>query len=293
MMMAEAKKDQEQEREEEPSSLVEDFLSENESLLNEDVDHPLQVLAQLRPLVNELIRKNKKLEREVRQKNRLKVLGEMASCLAHEVRTPLSSVMLNLERLEEKVDDEGKEAELMDKVEGGLTRVQHIVDDILTYSREIDPIVVRFSWPEMIDQVIEQLEAPIEQHETNIQLDVNRDMPWIHGDHEKISRVHENVILNAIQATGSEGTVWVSASLMEDEGTGKVAQTIVRDDGPGISEEIQEKLFTPFHSQKTRGTGLGLAISDRIVRAHGGEIAGENRSEEGAKFTIRIPVEQS
>lgn len=280
-----------EEAEELDASIVEEFLSGDEGLLSEEGGHPLQVLQQLRPLVDELIRKNRELEREVRQKNRLKVLGEMASCLAHEVRTPLSSVRLNLERLQKKLSVGEEEEELMSKVDQGLSRVQNIVEDILTYSREIDPIMVRFSWNGMIEDVFDQLEAIFHRYDSDVKRAFADELPYAHGDREKISRVHENVIRNAIQAAGDEGTVTIQTRLIsKDDEEERYFETVVLDDGPGIPEEIQEKLFVPFHSKKTRGTGLGLAISHRIVKAHDGEISGENREDGGARFTIRIPV---
>ncbi len=277
---------------EEMEPVLEETVEGGSELSGEDFFEPFLLLGKLKPLVRDLIEKNRKLEREVRQKNRLKVLGEMASCLAHEIRTPLSAVHLNLDRLREKTDNNADVRELVDRIDDGLQNVQDLVNDILTYSRDIDPIPSRFHWQDLVDDVLEGLSRKKKKNGVQVDVDIDDELPPVRGDREKLQRVLNNVVLNAMQAVGEDGRVFVRSWGPGDDEDGRERfRTEVVDNGPGIPDEIMDQLFTPFESKKTKGTGLGLAIASRIVKAHNGSIRGENRSEEqGARFVFDLPL---
>jgi signal transduction histidine kinase len=103
-------------------------------------------------------------------------------------------------------------------------------------------------------------------------------------DADQIRQVVLNLVLNALQATPRGGTV--SVSVRQRDGGAEIA---VRDDGRGIPDELRDRLFEPFTSQRDGGIGLGLAIVRRIVRAHGGDVRARNRDGRGAEFVVWLP----
>ena len=106
----------------------------------------------------------------------------------------------------------------------------------------------------------------------------------VNADAEQLRQVLLNLVLNAFDAVGHNGTVTMDAV------SGPEGQTILKvsDSGPGIDDDIRERLFDPFVSSKESGTGLGLTICRRIVEQHGGTIDATNRPEGGAEFSVRL-----
>ncbi|MFH1029299.1 MAG: ATP-binding protein, partial [Pseudomonadota bacterium] len=112
----------------------------------------------------------------------------------------------------------------------------------------------------------------------------------IEGDEDQLRQVFTNLIVNGLQAMEGRGILTVDAALDEN---GKQVSVTVVDNGPGISPEYREKLFTPFFSTKSGGTGLGLAISYGIVKDHGGEIRVASEVGKGATFIVLLPLRQT
>jgi two-component system NtrC family sensor kinase len=98
-----------------------------------------------------------------------------------------------------------------------------------------------------------------------------------------------NIFSNASQAIGEEGDIWISLGIAR----GNFARVVIRDSGPGISQDVLERIFDPFFTTKGvgQGTGLGLSISYEIIKKHGGDIIVKSEPGRGAEFTIEIPIE--
>jgi signal transduction histidine kinase len=119
--------------------------------------------------------------------------------------------------------------------------------------------------------------------------DYDGNLPHILADPAQLQQVFLNLMLNAVETMPEGGTVKVKT--FHDIGIDSV-QVEISDTGPGIKEELINKIFTPFYTTKPRGTGLGLAICKSLVEQHGGTMSAANDPEGGARFTITLPVEQ-
>ncbi|OGU15005.1 MAG: hypothetical protein A2076_18275 [Geobacteraceae bacterium GWC2_53_11] len=141
----------------------------------------------------------------------------------------------------------------------------------------------------LLDDILEQIghQIPLENYRIERAYEVARDS--IEGDEDQLRQVFTNLIVNGLQAMEAGGTLTVVTE--EDQQTGNYSVTI-RDSGPGIAPDVQEKLFTPFFTTKAHGTGLGLAVSYGIVKDHGGEIRVNSSPGQGAAFTVILPLEQ-
>ena len=111
-------------------------------------------------------------------------------------------------------------------------------------------------------------------------------MPSIEGDRQRLEQALLNLVINAIQASGTGGQVTVRVI---STSTGMVA-VVVDDSGPGVAAEHRGRLFEPFFTTRTDGTGLGLANADKIAREHGGQIRLDEDSGQGARFVLELPV---
>lgn len=233
--------------------------------------------------------KQDKQRLRLEEDRRLGALGQMSAVLAHEIRNPLASLKGNAQILEKlvqqsdaSIDDKGSSPPAPGKALGKAQRVvsealrlEQLVNDLLEFARsgeiqraDVDPGQLLKDCAEAAggDSIsVESSTAP-----RSWSLDASR-----------MRQVLNNLLQNATQASDR-----VVATVGTESGR---LCFVVRDHGDGIAEDAAEKLFEPFHTQKTHGTGLGLAVAKRLVELHGGTIAVRNADGGGAEFRVEIP----
>jgi signal transduction histidine kinase len=248
-------------------------LEESHTLLQQRVEE----------LQRELAEKNEELAR----KKRLAALGEMAAAVAHEIRNPLGGIGLCAGLLRREVSDE-RNGLLVEKIVVGVRNLNEVVESMLAFTRNIALNRVECSLNEILRGALASLAPEIEKSRTA----VNVVAPGEIGasvDAALLATAFSNIVRNAIQAMGDGGRLDVRLTPRSDGS----AEISFKDSGPGIAEDVIEKIFNPFFTGREGGTGLGLAIVHRIVEAHGARIIAENSSEGGAVFTISLPPERS
>lgn len=234
---------------------------------------------QVRRLTDELEAKN----RELRRKNRLADLGQMASHIAHEVRNNLMPVSLYLSLLRRRIAHDESSLEVLDKVEAGVTALDATVHDLLHFTAERDPHVARVPLRGLVDDVRAALAPQLTAQHIDVGINVP-DQLQATVDRDMLRRALLNLALNAIDAMPDGGDLVFTAV-----SGGSGVELEVADSGPGLSEEVRRRAFEPFFTTKSNGTGLGLAIVYRVAEVHGGEVLAANCPEGGAAFTIRLP----
>jgi two-component system NtrC family sensor kinase len=215
------------------------------------------------------------------QQEKLAGIGRLAAGVAHEINNPLA-VILGYARLLKKRADEGVRQDLQ-AIEDETLHAKLIVDGLLDLARPVavqpEPVDLRA----LCDEVVARLgETPLL---AGVEVRVTGD-GRVGGDAGKLRQVVMNLVKNAAEAAGQGGRVEVAVD--EDGG---VAAMAVSDSGPGLGEDVRERLFEPFFSRKASGTGLGLAVSKGIVEAHGGWIEVDGAPLGGARFTVRLPAQ--
>lgn len=237
-----------------------------------------QLKTRVEELQTELSEKNRQLER----RNRLAALGEMAAGLAHEIRNPLGGIQLYASMLAQDVADRPDSARTVQKIVGGVKRVEELVSQVLHFTREISAHPARCDVATLVRDSVDLARA--KAHGSTVGIEVHAPDTLEHEvDSRLFSQCVLNLALNAVEALGNEGTVLVRLSRDSTR-----LKLIVEDDGPGIAPEVLDRIFNPFFTTKDEGTGLGLSIVHRIVEAHNGTISASNRAEGGARFEIRI-----
>jgi two-component system sensor histidine kinase HydH len=173
----------------------------------------------------------------------------------------------------------------LDKILNAVTDLNRLVEDMLTYGRDLEPQKVVRPVGEALDEALQFAGADLEAKELSVVREglLDTEVPM---DARMMQRVLLNLALNAAQAMEPGGTLTIVVGR-----SGEEAEIRFRDTGPGIAEP--DRIFTPFYTTKTKGTGLGLAIAQKIVEAHGGTMSASNCEGGGAEFIIRLPCPTS
>jgi two-component system NtrC family sensor kinase len=222
------------------------------------------------------------------QSEKLASLGKMAAGVAHEINNPLTSVLLNTHLLLENHGDSDEEREPLTLIADEASRAAKIVAGLLDFARMTPAQEVRADINDIIERTIQLHEMQASVRNIRIEKNLDRSLPLVDLDRNKIQQVFSNLTLNARDAMPDGGTLSITSRL---SGDGEFLEIAFSDTGVGIPKENMPKLFDPFFTTKSFGTGLGLAVSYGIIRQRGGTIEVQSQVGRGSVFTVRIPLE--
>ncbi len=252
-----------------------------------------EVTDRLRQSHDVLAREVCRLREELREKNielqrreRLADLGEMAAGVAHEIRNPLGGMQLFASLLDRDLEDRPKERGIVRKMSAAIVGLDKIVSDILAFSADTGLAMETVYAGKLINAALDHAAPQVESYGIEVVVDESLSSVELVCDGAQIERALANLILNAVDAAGPSGHVWVTREAGGDETRLGIC---VADDGPGIAPEAMQRVFNPFYTTKETGTGLGLAIVHRIAESNGGTVSAGARRGGGAAFVLSIP----
>lgn len=251
--------------------------------LQDNMAHLEELQAQLQQQNEELEDKVKEKTEELLHSQKLAAIGELAARIAHDLRNPLSVLKNTTEVLRINLEPTANEKTLksVDRMERAISRMSHQVEDVLDYLRPSSIDVANHSLLLALQDSIDRIDIP-----ENITIKLPMNDFSIPIDIEKIENVFVNLISNAIQTIGfAPGEIWVSFSQQGD-----FVLIKVKDNGPGIPPELMGKIFDPLFTTRQIGTGLGLPSCKNIIERHRGQITVLSKPNQGATFTIKLPV---
>jgi len=223
---------------------------------------------------------------EVMRTEKLTLVGTMVSSLLHDFKNPFSIISLGSNIIAQRYKEDPKTAKICESIESQIRRMVNMANDLAAFARGDSQIEIAYVSIDTLFGLFRELNSPFFKDET-VRLVMQGNGTSLEGDANKLLRVLQNLISNAIEAlhsAGIDGEIEVIAE--ENE---KAVTLTLSDNGPGIPESIRNTFFEPFVTEgKTDGTGLGTAIVKSIVDAHHGEIDFET-SARGTTFTIRLP----
>jgi PAS domain S-box-containing protein len=224
----------------------------------------------------------KKLQIKSQQEDRLRVMGELAAEVAHEIRNPLGSIELMVTMLQEDCKDNDHSSELLSRIRTSVDNMNHIVTNILLYTRELQLDRSEFSAETLLEAAESIALNTIVKKQ--IKLEKNVGNISINADFELLKQSLANVLINAAQASPPKGKIQIDTVTEQERLLIKI-----KDNGPGIPDDIKEKIFKPFFTTKNTGTGLGLAMVKRVIEAHTGQIFFKSGAD-GTLFIVEIPL---
>jgi len=221
--------------------------------------------------------------------DRLSVLGTLAAGVAHEIRNPLVSVRTFIQLLPERERDPEFRTTFRELALGEIERICGLINDLLAFSRPAPAEFEASDINALTGQIVRLLDAEARKRDVTIACTLDEALPPVVVDPGQVKQVLINVLLNAIEACGGRGNVWVE-SRVEPGGHGRWCVVGVADSGPGIPADQLAHVFEPFFTTKDSGSGLGLFIARQIMTEHGGAIRVVERRGGGTVFEIRFPA---
>lgn len=229
------------------------------------------------------ITERKILERKLLQAGKLAALGEMSAVLAHEIKTPLTSIKMNADILSEGLELTDEDRESFQIIQKEIKRLDNLVKDVLSISRQQELNYSSVDISELTGDVIIQFRAKSAAKNIDIINNVAGGTVAM-ADAGKLRQVLINLFENSFDAMGSSGQISVAS-----ENCGATLHIYISDTGTGVS--VPERIFDPFVTTKASGTGLGLAVSRKIVEQHGGTLKLiTTAGSVGSTFEITLPI---
>jgi two-component system sensor kinase FixL len=224
------------------------------------------------------------LEARLREQAALARLGEMAAVIAHEVKNPLAAVSGAIQVIGRRLPPDSKEAPIVKEIVTRLEGLNGLLKDLLLFARTPQPKPAPLDILSLLRLTADLLSS--DPSFGAMSVEIAGRATTIQADADLIKIVFQNLFINAAHAMQGRGEIQVEV----DEPDGSL-QVTVRDQGPGIPDDVRQRLFQPFFTTKSRGTGLGLSTARRLIEAHGGTIAIDCPPEGGTVVTIRLPLE--
>ncbi|KFK92183.1 MULTISPECIES: two-component system sensor histidine kinase ZraS [unclassified Serratia (in: enterobacteria)] len=231
-------------------------------------------------------RSSRQLQDEIRRKEKLAAIGDLAAGLAHEIRNPLSSIKGFAKYFEGRSLPGSEEQELAKVMAKEVERLNRVISELLALVRPVDLHIQQVDINEVLEHSLHLIRQDAESKNITIRYCRNQALPLAELDPDRLTQALLNLYLNAIQAIGSDGLLEVSVVLVGGEGL----RISVTDSGKGIKPDDLAKIFNPYFTTKAAGTGLGLTIVQKVIEEHQGSISVSNHAPSGCRFEMTIPL---
>lgn len=252
--------------------------------------HQLRLRRSLGRIRSAARRRTARMEARAQSAQRLAELGTLTGGLAHEIKNPLSTVLLNLQLLQEDLDPDDptqkRVAARLGTVTREASRLRDILADFLKFAGKIEIRKEAVDLNRLLEELVDFFAPQAQLSRVQMRFTPRSGPLVVRIDPRLIKQMVLNLMINALQAMQSGGELMLSA---EQNGNDAVIDVI--DTGTGISADAVGKIFQAYYSTKKGGTGLGLAMSQRIVEEHGGTITVTSEAGKGTDFKVRLPID--
>ncbi|MEH7419461.1 ATP-binding protein [Neobacillus drentensis] len=233
--------------------------------------------------LTETIREIHQLRVEMQNSEKLRVISELTSVFAHEIRNPMQVTRGFLQLLNEPDLPDQKKEYIQLSIEE-LDRANEIINDFLSFGKPTLNNNERVNAGYQLHRVINILQSYSMNHNVEIKSDI-LDYCWIYANPQKLKQTLINILKNAIESMPNGGIVWISCSTTDED----YVKITIKDEGIGMTKKQIERLGSPFYSLKESGTGLGMMVSYQIVRSFKGKIQVNSQKGQGTEFIILLP----
>jgi PAS domain S-box-containing protein len=227
------------------------------------------------------------LERQLADAEHLATLGELSAGLAHEIKNPLAGIKGAIDVIRDSLPSGDAHREILGDVLHEVNRIDKTVRDLLNYAKPRPPSHSSIELPSLVQRIVAIARTAPKHPSVPISVRQLTPVPDFTGDEMQLEQVLMNLLLNAQNALSSGGRIEITLGCDEQS---KIVRIEVKDNGPGIPEEIRKKVFQPFFTTRTDGTGLGLATCLKNVQYHGGSIEVQSEVGHGTTFIVTVPL---
>lgn len=225
------------------------------------------------------------LEAQLRRRDRLHALGEVAMGLAHEIRNPLGIIKTATQLLHRRADLAETDKRHLEYVISEVSRINDLITEFLDFAKPNPPLRVLQPTRPLVEEILGFCGPELATHNIDAHIDDQAPGATIYADAKQLKQACLNLILNAIDAMPEGGRLTLGIRTVGENTVISIADT-----GQGIPAEMVERIFTPFVTTKASGTGLGLAKVYSIMESHDGSIECASEKDAGATFSLYIPA---
>jgi len=235
----------------------------------------------------------KRLKRQVEMRRHLAQLGEVSAGIAHEFRNNMGAVLGYARLIAHDTPADSPTREVVDAMMAELTGMEHLIRDLLDFSRKDELNLSRVEVAPLVRHAVEVARADFD---TEVTLCLGTELPPLSADEARLRQCVINLVRNACEAThdgpgdGAKVTVTTQAEPTEPGRPAEWVTVVVADNGPGVDDALRPKIFLPFFTTKESGTGMGLPHVHKTVTAHGGDVTLIPTPGGGATFRLRLPT---
>ncbi|MDB5037209.1 MAG: multi-sensor signal transduction histidine kinase [Bacteriovoracaceae bacterium] len=231
---------------------------------------------------------------DAQDRDRMITVGELSSILAHEIKNPMNSIIINMEVLKNSILEltQGSQSTAAERakkyvevIEVEIRRLDKVIKGFLDFAHPSTSTKIKFKLNPLIQEIRDFIQNEMAHKTIDLQLDLAKVSPAILGSPDQIKQALLNLLLNSMQSLPNGGTILIQS--IDDH---KNAKIIVRDSGVGIEKELLSKIFTPYFTTKAKGSGLGLSIVQRVVQEHNGNVEVKSELGKGTEFTLIFPL---
>jgi signal transduction histidine kinase len=222
----------------------------------------------------------------------LAALGRLAAGVAHEIRTPLTSLKLFLQSLREDADLPPDQVEDLAIALRQGQRMEATINQFLDFARPRDPCPTDVDFAKLVDDALLVVQPRANHQEVEITKSVAPGLPHVKGDGRQLGEALVNLLVNALEVMPEGGrlTITVASDAPQADGSRRGVRIDVADTGPGVPPADLSRLFEPFFTTKAAGSGLGLAIVRQTVQRHGGAVSVRSEPGAGTTFSLSLPA---
>ena len=219
-------------------------------------------------------------------------MGRMGAAVAHEIRTPLTSLKLFLESIQDQLSPSAEDQEDLGVAMAQIRRMEGTINRFLDFARPREPVFAAIDPAGLIADVLLMTKPLANRQECAVRAQTEANLPAVTGDRQLLIEALINLVVNALEASPDHGIIAISAASDRFDRDGVSVPCVridVRDNGQGISEERLAAIFEPFFTTKASGTGLGLPLVLHTIQSHGGIIRVNSELRQGTVFSLFIP----
>jgi two-component system sensor histidine kinase AtoS len=233
------------------------------------------------------ITERKQAEEALQRVEQMKVVGELAAGLAHEIKNPLAGMKVSIEVLLYELNLSDADREILTRVTDEILRIELLMKELLNFARPPRPQLDIVDINKVLDKATILSEKNPSFSSVKVVKEYDNRAPGTMADPMQLQQVFMNLLLNAAEAMPAGGMLTLKTLYEENSNS---LQIMISDSGKGIDDKAMARIFQPFFTTKAKGTGLGLAITKRLIEQHDGSISVRNNPDGGATFRIVLPV---